>query len=1081
VLQRVLCRALVGRSRELSALEDQLLAARRGESRFVLVAGEAGLGKTRLTNELAERASGLGFAVLRGSCSEAELALPYLPFVEAVGNYLATRDAAEVGALLGPVRRDVAAVFPQLGGDDGAPASGDVAQAKLRLFEGIVALLAVPARAQGLVLVVEDVHWADASTRELLDHLARRLHGLAALVVCTYRSDELDRRHPLLPVLQAWRRSGLAETVELDPLPPRGVAEMISSILDDDEVGEDFRDLMHARSEGNPFVLEELLKDAIDGGDVFQSGDGWDRRSLEDLRLPETVRDTILLRLGRLEDDHVEVLRAGAVLGRSFDYETLAEVTGADERTLDGALTAAVAQQLLDEDATTARFTWRHALTQEAIASDIVAPRRQRIHARAADAVARTGGSAIELARHLLGAGRFEEAVPACLLAADEAERALAFGEAAELLERALPYVADPAEEALLLCRMGRLRWLNGESEAAHQLLEDGVERLEEIAGPVAAAEFRLVLGRCHWELERPDRAMEEYERARSSLEPAGPSAPLALAYMRIAGLRTFELDDEGAAQAARRAVEIAEAAGADFERVYALAFLCLALFTLGEIEEGTKLADKCFEEAVSKGYFQIAWNTVHNETWQRVHLVAGGLERLLEKLDGLVYHPWSVGAGELARSWIAIARGDPHEALAQAEDARAALVRVGRTKLAWRADIAVADALAELGRYDDALRILPSASTRTELQDIVYDASARIHALLARGRTAEALALGREIASHTELDVFRGIVRVAVEALVAGGALEEAAALVARSRARPHPLGRPALDEAEGRIALAQGRAAEARALLERAASDAAAITFEALARSARILLAEALVALGEREAAANVLGEVAAEAHAADAGRLVDETREVAERRGLPLPELEPASEPVSASPDVLAAGERLVSSMFADVRGSTALAGALSPEELANRLSTLHRWATAEVTRRHGVVDKFAGDAVMATFNVGGARTDHAIQALDAAVALRDKAALAGVPIGIGIAVGPAIVTRTTDGANVSVLGVATNLAARLQAAAASGEVILSEEAYRRAATSLAERGLVATRETLELKGFETPQVAYRLASG
>jgi adenylate cyclase len=135
-------------------------------------------------------------------------------------------------------------------------------------------------------------------------------------------------------------------------------------------------------------------------------------------------------------------------------------------------------------------------------------------------------------------------------------------------------------------------------------------------------------------------------------------------------------------------------------------------------------------------------------------------------------------------------------------------------------------------------------------------------------------------------------------------------------------------------------------------------------------------------------------------------------------------------------------------------------------------------AEVSHRHGIVDKFAGDAVMATFNATGTRTDHAVQALDAALALLGKAALADVPVGIGIAVGPAIVSRTTDGANVSVLGVATNLAARLQAAARAGDVLLSEEAHRRVASWLAERGLVARQETLELKGFETPQPAYRL---
>jgi class 3 adenylate cyclase len=167
-----------------------------------------------------------------------------------------------------------------------------------------------------------------------------------------------------------------------------------------------------------------------------------------------------------------------------------------------------------------------------------------------------------------------------------------------------------------------------------------------------------------------------------------------------------------------------------------------------------------------------------------------------------------------------------------------------------------------------------------------------------------------------------------------------------------------------------------------------------------------------------------------------------------------------------------------MFADVRGYTRVVLASAPEELADRVTTLHRWAAAEVRRRNGIVDKFAGDAVMATFNVAGARLDHAVLALEAALALRDKAALLDLPVGVGIAVGPAVVTRSVGAANVSVLGPATNLAARLQVAAAAGEILLSDEAFRRVASWLSERGLTVEPEALELRGFDDPQPAYRL---
>src|ERR687887_2025958 len=245
---------------------------------------------------------------------------------------------ALLAAHRGGARLELAQLFPQLGGDEPAAALGDPAQAKLRLFEAVVALLAIPAREHGLLLVVEDVHWADSATRELLDHLARRLTGMRALVLVTYRSDELDRRHPLAPLLQTWRRSAMAETITLSPLGQAEIAEMIAAILDAETVGPEFRDLMHRRTEGNPFVLEEMLKEAIDRGDVVRTGHGWKPRRLEELRIPETVRDTILLRFARLDPADVEILPAAAVLGRTFDYGTLVAVAGVPDAAVPDAL-----------------------------------------------------------------------------------------------------------------------------------------------------------------------------------------------------------------------------------------------------------------------------------------------------------------------------------------------------------------------------------------------------------------------------------------------------------------------------------------------------------------------------------------------------------------------------------------------------------------------------------------------------------------------------------------------------------------------------------------------------------------------
>src|ERR1700693_1683412 len=348
-MDRVVCPGFVGGEPEVTELEDALLAANRGDGQIVLLAGEAGVGKSRLAAELQRRATKIGMTTLSGGCSEADLALPYLPFLEALGNYLTAANLEQVRRELGPLRRELSHLLPQLEPD--APRdTGDPAQAKLRLFEAIIALLRIPAEQSGLLLVLEDLHWSDASTRELLDYLTRRLRGMRIMVLGTYRVDEMHRKHPLAHLIQAWRRTKAAKVLELQPLPPDGIANMVRAIFDQSEVSPEFRDFLHDRSEGNPFVLEELLKAAIDKGDIYRTSEKWERKSLDDLRLPQTVRDTILLRVEQLSPEQADILQTAPVLGRSFSYPVVVSVSAKDDRSVQAALHASVQQQLLEEE-----------------------------------------------------------------------------------------------------------------------------------------------------------------------------------------------------------------------------------------------------------------------------------------------------------------------------------------------------------------------------------------------------------------------------------------------------------------------------------------------------------------------------------------------------------------------------------------------------------------------------------------------------------------------------------------------------------------------------------------------------------
>jgi class 3 adenylate cyclase len=1079
VLQSALCPTLIRREDQLAILEEALFAAHRGEGRFVVVSGEAGIGKTRLVTELSQEARRLDSSVLWGGCSEAELSLPYLPFVEAIGNHLATADLDSFAARLGSSRPALAQLFPQLSGGESPERETDPAQAKLRLFEAIVSLLTVVAEERTLLLVIEDVHWADESTRELLDHLARRLMGLPALVLVTFRSDELHRRHPLQPTLHAWRRSGAAEIVELEPLPAVGIAEMTAAILGTAEVDRDLSAVLYGRSEGNPFVLEEMLRETAD---EIEDPGRLDRNALERIRIPETVKDTILLRLARLDPEQVPILEAATVLGRSFEYPMLTAVAGASETDVHSALETAIAEQLIEEDPDRAgRYRWRHALTQEAIYTEIVTPRRQAIHASAADVLAASEETRpVDLAHHLLGAGRFADAVPVCLSSAEEAERSVAFGEAISMLERALPHLSDPYERALVICRIGQDHLLNGEPAAGARFLAEGVASLEELGRRLDAARARVALGRCLWEGEKPEEARDEYVLARDVLEAEGPSAELAMAHMRLAGLDAFELDYAGCLEHARRAVEIAERAGADYERVWATGFLALGLLDSGDHEHGFEVMDQCYDEAAEKGYWIIANNMTFNDVWTRTHMLEGDLQARLDRFDRMPPMRLNEAGSQILTSYVELARGDLAAALEAAERALELYGDLGFRKMVWRSRVQLAAILTELGRDREAEEILPATSSRTELQDIVYDATAQIRTRLARGDTEGALPLAREIVEKADgLSTYRICLAVAAEALVAGGELHAAEKLIERGAARDTAAGQSYLDEMRGRVQLARGDAAGAEPVLADAAAAAERVGYRLVALRRRILRAEALGHLGDREEAEGTLRAVATEAGRSGAALVRSEAEAAAGRLGIALP----AAADVAVSvpePTQVPIGERLVTSLFADVRGYMELAGSSSPEELTERMTALYRFARAAVARNHGIIDKFAGDAVMATFNASGTRIDHCTDALEAALALRDKARMIDLEIGVGIAVGPAVLGPGVSDANVSVRGESTNLAARLQSAASGGEIVLSEEAHRRVERRLASLELSAARDELEVNGLDDPAVVYRIDS-
>ena len=365
---------LVGRDQQMAALEAAFAGVRQGGPTAVLLGGEAGVGKSRLVGEFGQAATAAGACVLVGGCLELGTdGLPFAPFTAVLRDLVHEFGADAVASMLpGRTTRGLARLLPELGEPDTGPdirTDRDPGEARARLFEEMLSALDHLARHSPVVLVIEDAHWADRSSRDLLTFLIgnqRAIGGL--LIVVTFRSDELHRTHPLRPMLAALDRIAWVERIELPRLTRHDTAELAAGILGRQLAG-DVADALYHRSEGNPLFVETLL-----GRDGELS-----------CGLPESLRDLLLDGVRRLPEDTQEVLRVASAGGQTTGHALLAAVTGLDDAALTGALRPAVTANVLRPHE--GGYTFRHELIREAVHDDLLPGEHGRLHSRFAEAI----------------------------------------------------------------------------------------------------------------------------------------------------------------------------------------------------------------------------------------------------------------------------------------------------------------------------------------------------------------------------------------------------------------------------------------------------------------------------------------------------------------------------------------------------------------------------------------------------------------------------------------------------------------------------------------------------------------------
>jgi len=433
---RASCPVLVGRDEQMAALEAAFASVRQGGPSAVLLGGEAGVGKSRLVTEFSRTAASAGARVLTGGCLELGTdGLPFAPFTAVLRDLVHEMGADAVAAMLpGRTTRGLARLLPELGEPDNG---GDPAEARARLFEEVLSALEHLTRHSPVVLVIEDAHWADRSSRDLLTFLIgnqRALSGL--LIVVTFRSDELHRTHPLRPLLASLDRISWVERVELSRLTRHDTDELVARILGRQPASH-LADALYHRSEGNPLFVETLL--CCDG-----------ELSSE---LPESLRDLLLDSVRKLPEDTQEVLRVASTGGDTTGHALLAAVSGLDDAALTRAVRPAVTANVLQPRGD--GYAFRHELIREAVHEDLLPGEHGRLHSRFAEAIdadpalVPPGRAAIEMAHHWHAAHDSAWALIGAWRAAAQAGRAVAAAERLSLLARVLELwdqVPDAAE-----------------------------------------------------------------------------------------------------------------------------------------------------------------------------------------------------------------------------------------------------------------------------------------------------------------------------------------------------------------------------------------------------------------------------------------------------------------------------------------------------------------------------------------------------------------------------------------------------------------------------------------------------------
>jgi tetratricopeptide (TPR) repeat protein/transcriptional regulator with XRE-family HTH domain len=639
---------LIGRSQELHRLLTPLEAVAGGHGRLALITGEPGVGKTRMAQEIALEAGKRGFIVATGRYYEPQRAVPLYGYIEALATIETTIPTS--------IRQEISQRWPHLASllPLTKPESEPMARVtrgleeQHRLFQSVSGFLQTLAAVLPVAILLDDLHWADSASLQLLLHLARYTRGSRVLLLGTYRDVEVGRGHPLERALVDLNRERLVERVVVHRLGPEGASALIASTMGEAEVPAGLTTHIHRYTDGNPFFIQEVLRALMERGDIYWQNGRWLGRDVDQIRVPETVRSAIGERLSHLPGQAQGLLFEASVLGQSFGFRDLQRLSGRSEEEVEAAMEAAIAAGLVTEGENDT-YAFNHTLTQQALYADLGARRRRRLHMAAGMAVERLSEHersrrAGELAWHFSAGGDTERAIAYAILAGDRAQQGFAYGEAERYYRDALALARrrDEASEAPstaavdAYARLGRVLHITERYDEALEMLEEAAQLYNDRGDLKLEAQMVAEIGWAHSARRTAEEGIERVQPYVSSLEAQDPCPvePWILAALYTALARLFfglgQFHDELAA--AERAAELARLVDEGITLSVAEARRGAALMTLGRRKEARRVLECAVDLAEASG--NIGTASVALDNLAEIHRDAGRFEQSRECLE---------------------------------------------------------------------------------------------------------------------------------------------------------------------------------------------------------------------------------------------------------------------------------------------------------------------------------------------------------------------------------------------------------------------------------------------------------------